>query len=223
VAKLARGRRIGVVAMEQSSDAWITYGYPAFIASGGQDSDLEAIGNANYIHGTLNNPKSPDGPALMAANDIPGALANVAKDLDVKHAENVKFVAFARAHGWKYWTYEGGNYHLNTRGFGKVVSDQLRPFYQSVQESPLAAVNLSALVDQFEQDGGDAMTVYNLSQPASENGYFGIVDMPASWAMYRARLAPPVPSLLDEIAAFRAAVNAGLDALVAKARVSGSG
>lgn len=188
VAKLARGREIGLVAMWQFVvPARFNDVYSGFRDGGGLDSDLEAIGGADYLNGTLTSQRLPDALALLAANDVAGALANVAASLPTIAGYHAAWAALAKAHGWKYWTYEGGNYHLNTIYFASNA-EPLRAFYQTVQEDPRAAANLSTEIDNFAAAGGDAMTIYNLSSLSTTSGYFGITNTPGSWAMYRARL-----------------------------------
>jgi len=201
VAKLARGHRVGVVAMWQfvGLSRFVSDVYPGFKDGGALDSDLEAIGGANYLYGTLNNYTLPDGPKFMAANDIAGALANVAAQIPSDAATHAKWVAFAASHGWKNWTYEGGQYHLNTLYFG-TNAEPLRLFYKTVQEDPRAAGNIKAELDAAGTAGVDAVTVYNLSTASTQDGYFGIINQPASWAVYQSAIAASAAPVIDETA-----------------------
>jgi hypothetical protein len=217
IASITRGYPVGLVAMWQFvSPGKFANVLAGFTAGGGKDSDLEAIGAANYLYGNLNDARSPIGPALLAGKDIPGALANVAAQLPGNAVLHAKWVAIAKAHGWKYWTYEGGNYHLNTLRFG-TNAEPLRAFYQAVQEDPRAAPVLATEMENFAAAGGDAMTIYNLSSPSTVGGYFGIVSTPG-WAMYRARLDAKVAND-NELMDLRAQVQA-LAAKVDKALAS---
>jgi hypothetical protein len=210
IASITRNYPAGLVMMWQFvSPGKFTNVLAGFTAGGGRDSDIEAIGAANYLYGTLNNAQLPDGPNLMAANDVGGALVNVAAQLPGDAKLHGTWTALAMAHGWKYWTYEGGNYHLNTLRFG-TNAEPLRAFYQTVQEDPRAAANIATEMANFAAAGGDAMTIYNWSSPSTVAGYFGIVGTP-SWAVYRAALDAKVANdneLLD--------LRAQLQALAAK-------
>lgn len=184
IASITRAYDVGLVSMWQFvSPGRFANVYAGFTAGGGKDSDIEAIGAANYLYGTLNNTKKPDALALLAANDIDGAVADVAAQLPDNITRHKAWVTIAKAHGWKYWTYEGGNYHLNTLFFG-ANAEPLRAFYQKVQEDPRATANIAAEMENFAATGGDAMTIYNLSSPSTVAGYFGIVSTP-SWGVYR--------------------------------------
>jgi hypothetical protein len=175
--------------------------YPGFKASGALDSDVEAIGAADYVAGTLNDQTKPDALALLAANDIDGALANLRAQVETDKPIHNKWGAIAKAHGWKYWTYEGANFHLNTLGFGDKM-DALAAFYAKVQMDARAADVISAETDAFQAAGGEIEVPYDWANPSGRGGFFGLIGTP-TLEMMQARIAAnaPVARIADGLAA----------------------
>lgn len=189
IGRLARGHNVDVVMMGQF--ATVTSRFVDILAgfkdAGGLDTDVAIVGGANYMYGDINNPKIPSGAALQATNDVSGGLANISAQIASNSVRHAAFAQIAKDHGWKYYTYEGGNYHLNSNYYG-ATSEPMRIFFKAIQDDPRAADILSQELDSFIANGGTGYTIYNLTSLSTKGGFFGIENTPIAFDMYLKRL-----------------------------------
>ena len=212
IAKISRGHRAGVVAMWQFGSATRSGKKLAdALVANGVEKDIEAIGGADYLSGGLNKTTS-SALTLKVANDVAGTLASFAPQIATHAQAHKDFAALAASHGWKYYTYEGGNYSLMAAGYPAADQAAMQAFFRTVQESPAAAANIEANFVNFDAAGGALYTPFNLSGPSTKYGYFGLINTPATWAMYRARIDKQMLSANDnQLLELRARVQALAD------------
>lgn len=189
--------------------------YSGWQGSGALDSDLSAIGAADYYTGNVNDWGKPIGLAFLtrfeAALAQPATATTAAKPEDTAAMNAVigdiladvasfqptwtgyhqQWGGFAKAHGVPYLTYEGANFHLDTLYFG-ATNQRMAAMVARVQMDPRAANIVSAGTDAFRAAGGDTETVYNWSSPPGTGGFFGVLGTP-TLAMMQARIAASAP------------------------------
>ncbi|WP_420141344.1 hypothetical protein [Sphingomonas sp.] len=197
IAKMARGSGYEIVLGTQPANPRLgAMVWKGVDMSGARNEDFGAWISSFYVTGTLT---STDGPLvdLAARDDIDGAVANlIGTPSDAENRilsvgglrkQYAAQAAIAREHGLRLIGYEG-NTHLHVSRFPKEVQEQLVAFVDTLMHDPRSAKVMEANLDAWAEAGGEDACIYNMSSPATRNGFFGVYGT-ASWDLLKKRVA----------------------------------
>jgi hypothetical protein len=200
IAKLARGSGARVALGCQTVSPHLSeLIWKGVALSGATNRDFADWIIATYVNGTLTQASGPT-LALMAANDVSGALDNIlnasgqgALSVETMTAIYRAHGAIASTHGLRLAAYEG-NLHLNALPSFGPQRDDVTAFFTKIYQDPGSVTVMGANLDAFTAAGGKLACLYNLGSAASPWGIFGLVDTP-SWPFLREHLnRPAAPS-----------------------------